>query len=793
MNTHGHETIAENAGLELLEDAFGRNRSLNALYLGNWLTDVSQAVDPVAYASGSKKAQQTVVKLVDALQGLLEEYIGALLMPTLTPLRPDLSPIMEPAKKALAAQITYLFAAPDDERSSNAAKFFRDAFLYIGYFKFVHPEKPGAMPRMDFECFMRVFGRPTDTRGATRSSAAADRPGAYTQYYPHEHIDRPEMLPARDPPVYAPGEQLPGRPYRVPSGQRAATRSPRRPEQLAPDLYAYIRDHMEMTAGLLAEADLEMRDALRAGIRDNDPAWHLTLAKLGHALHQVEDFFAHSNWAELAALRLGPGELARLLPPETGLEWLDRAFTLYQKRLKRHLTQPLPNWEKHDDERWVVTGYFDFRDTLLSLAHVSEELWGGDATDPWADLHGLGQKAKDIVEKPRTTLFEAQKLMSNTLDFVTDPTRALEDRDNEVAKKLKEKYGSDVRRLIQPGVPREIARDVALESSLLKNAPPEIQDAFLNAIIEGGRGYAAGKTAITVYTAVKDISALVRNPLGFVKSWLTDRMQERLKKALVFYVRERVYDWIGASRIGSHSLLAKDHGSEPLYRKAHDCATAVHWYIVHTMLRWKRDENAKHIDWLELLEHFLRNPLPPTAGGSVGAVTVPVTIVHTVRAGEQLGARRNPAYSLEDIYRENSFHPDSFSWRTIADANFGTTGMPTDEAQRTVNAVLRDQAWGYPVQKPNYAFKPGLRVLIPQQKAMLYYVIPPSDDPRWFTEVFEKGWTVFKGYADPEAMMSHAPLEPHSPISISAAQHEEIVSHGRALRLRARGAYMVVH
>jgi hypothetical protein len=43
VNTEGHADVAESAGIPLLREAFGeKDRSLDALELGNWLTDVSQ-------------------------------------------------------------------------------------------------------------------------------------------------------------------------------------------------------------------------------------------------------------------------------------------------------------------------------------------------------------------------------------------------------------------------------------------------------------------------------------------------------------------------------------------------------------------------------------------------------------------------------------------------------------------------------------------------------------------------------------------------------------------------------
>jgi hypothetical protein len=807
MNTHGHADVAETAGLPLLEKAFGqKRRSLRAFHVGNWLTDVSQAVDPVAYASGSGKLKEGIKDAIDVLKKavdrMMDELIATIVDPfgiggpasgALKSLKPDLAPHAKRAVARIQEEIDLLVMAQSGERDSKLAQFLRAAFLVIGYFKFVHPDSPKGGARMNFECFMRVFGRPTDTRGAEGTNSATDRPGAYTQYYPHEHLDRPEVLPSRKPPVFAPGPQLPGPEFAVARGKQAGTRSPRGKIRIEPDLYSYLRDDLEMTAGLLAEVDLALQRTFAEGIRDDDPEWHITLAKLGHALHQVEDFFAHSNWVELAAKRLGQRFLGTVIPPTLPINILNRAQTTFRKRLKRHLTTPLGQWKDHPDEDWVTTGYFDFQDTLLSLLHITEELWGGDVSDPYAAGYEKFHEAKKAVREPQTVVFEAQRFMREALDVLTQPERAFDDRDNEVAKKLKSKFGKKVNAIRRPGVTRELADQLANEAPLFQQAPPEIRHALLVVLIEGSRAYTIGKSTYSIYQILRDVRQFIANPFAWLLEFLPEKIAERAKKALVFYAKDRVYEWLGAGRIGCHSLLAKDHGQEPFYEHQKNCAIAVHWYIVTKLLRWATatsSQEAAYIDWLELLEFFLRNPLPPTESSREVRGFVRGTIVHVVERDEQLRAR-NPKYSLEARFRRTAFEPARFTWRTIADANFATASLSERDAQRVVNHTLRDNAWGYPVTGPNYAFKAGLPLLIPDQKIPAIFRLPAAEDaPPWFTELLEKkDWKVFTGYEDPASNVSQPPLTPHTPVRISHDDLLKIISTGRKRRTAARDAY----
>jgi hypothetical protein len=810
LNTKGHHSVSEEAGIPLLKEFFGNRKSLQALYLGNWLTDVSQAVDPVAYLAGSGKVKTAVGSTMDGfkndLDAMIDEITSQIYESTpgflkenveelLKSLKPDIGPYIETAKQDLFENIDFLVNVPSgpiaSERESELGKFFRSLFLVNGYFKFVHPEKDGDSSRLNFESFMQVFGRPTDTYGVGKLRKANDRPGAYTQYYPHEHLDRPECLPSVDPPVYAPGRQIPGVPFRIAGNGKPRTRAITKREYINPDMYSYLREDIEMTAGLLAEADMEMKEAIDRFIKhgnegwdDNDPRWYRTLAKLGHALHQVEDFFAHSNWIELAARTRGEGYLKKILPPDLPVEMLNRMGTTFQKRLKRHLTVPLDDWKKHDPEKWVVTGFFDPKDTLISLAHLTEEAWGSDVHDPVAAVHDHAQSAAEAVKKPETVLDRVQKTTVDTLDFITDPKASLKDNDNQVAKKLKDKFEPDIKKMLRPGVSEQVARQVIRESEL-SDAPVEVQKEFVNMVITGTKAHKVAGMTKTLYGTIKEVTGFLENPAGWILKWLPSELRKKVKKALRYYAKQRVYEWVGAGRIGCHSLIAKDHGPEPFYKPQKECAIAVHWYIVSTILRWRHGDGG-HIDWTELLEYFLRNPVP---AGSFEAKKAFVQgyVIHTVRWGEQLKSK-NSRYSLEYLYRRYAVDPSQFTWRDIADANFATQGLTDKQATTVINSTLRDSIWGEKVTAPNYAFRQGLKLIIPNQKLPVTLFVRKGANHEWFHKVLDKGWTVFRGYEDTEKQVS-GPLQPHTPEPITPEQYQKIIDHGKKLRDQARQRY----
>jgi hypothetical protein len=338
LNTHGHNSVAKEVGLPLLQAALQRagkgSPRLGAFYMGNWLTDVSQAVDPVAYAALITKGPKFVNALVQGLQS--SRLVGLMGM------KDDLGKF----GKDLGGMLELLAT-----REGPIAKAFKNAFLVLGYFKFVHPRTPGARSRMSCKAFLKVF----DTR--------------YVQYYPHEHLDRPEILTStKAEPEYeskiAKGTLTPKE-----SGGSA---------ELKPHIYEYLQDDLKIAAGYLARADLEFaRRSFLPGSGflpdDTDEQWNLQLAELGHVMHMVEDFFSHSNFIEHAARELGD----EYLPSPKDAKGLDAM--VYAKRLKKYTNvhdSEAKNWSGVPDEPNVVTGYFDSNDTIISLSHIARDLFG---------------------------------------------------------------------------------------------------------------------------------------------------------------------------------------------------------------------------------------------------------------------------------------------------------------------------------------------------------------------------------------------------------------------------------
>lgn len=272
---------------------------------------------------------------------------------------------------------------------------------------------------------------------------------------------------------------------------------------LEPHLYKYLVDDIQIAAGLLAEVDVEWAQRMFMGYpawtSDEDIEWNEYLAKLGHALHAVEDYFVHSNFLELALSDPRWPEGANYLPKKVAGKLKDSAWEIVQKRLRRFDGEHAANAEI---ETRVVTGYFDFCDTLFSLRHVQEEALGAkkpaevDAAEPW------------------------RKLLRNTVVQVQDASKApLTDEQSRLlafhALTIQATNGD-------PDI-----REAALE--VLNGVPVEVRDAFLDSVVALSRRTVGAISLYDAFETVYHLTKLVTSPLQWLAEkfpWLAKLLEE---------------------------------------------------------------------------------------------------------------------------------------------------------------------------------------------------------------------------------------------------------------------------
>jgi Heterokaryon incompatibility protein Het-C len=742
MNTEGHRRIADEVGLPVLVAAFrarGYKRlPLNAFPLGNWLTDVQQAVDPVAADPELTKKQinDLANEIVSSLYVLKSLHFRA---PGGDPLAgwvgnlPDSAiRVVQHSQRSLVGAIDLLFAptsAPRDPRRTRVFDALRTLFRILGYFKFVHPVTASTYIRLDHE--------PSSGNRMNIDAYFAVYDKMFKQYYPHDHLDRPEL---RNPPQTPPN-------YRseVADGPRAQGQS-----KLKPDLYEYLREDIQTAAGRLAHVEVDFASAMfdaRQPPRPDDVAWNLSLARLGRALHAVEDFFAHSNFTEWAVTILGVD-----YQPKSVIH--RRILDLRLKRWQPILPDP-PAEEKN-----VVTGWFDLKDTLISLGHAMELAFGIRLRDPQVRVAEALDTARQVATRPDILLFDIQQLLYETSELLDDPKKALQDRDNSVAQQIRDRI--PVTALGQP-VTKQTVVGLLQGSPVFQSVPPQVKTDIVNALVLLHGAYKVGSTTYTTYKAIKSVYRFIQNPLGTAKGWIRSAIGDAAAEVIGYYAQDRIETFLGRNRIGCHSLLAKDHDEAALHDPAWNLAAGVHWYVMSVLTRRHPDmppspQQGQKVDWFDLLEFFLRHPkgglnLIPTPGDLC------VPIIHIVEDNTQ---RFDSLATLEDRYKSTFCGSGQFSWRTIADANFDTGELKNDrDKQRVINNILKVTGKGYLVRdRINYAFKRGVPVIIPDQRRRIEVYRLEEAPTTWWREVLTRGtWKVFPGYADPEGRMTASPIK----------------------------------
>lgn len=755
MDARLHHKLAE-IGEGILKEALNRSNpgkamSTSAFYLGNWIADNSQVVDRRFYQALGKWATKTPLddlfdKFVWDAPSWLDDVAEVLEPQYLKDLRGGL----ERARQSLRNAFQTIGTAAKDGSLEKGTK---ALFKVLGYGRFVAPASPNGPPRMDPASYTHVFEK------------------LFVQYLPHTHLDRP------------------------PEGNSFASalaKAPRnkftKPAQLSQgDLYSYLRDDIEIAAGSLAYLDAGQngiephrswaagtfhplrktfidQDGKECAVDDKDLSWNYHLSLLGFTVHAAEDFFAHSTFIDHAHGLL-PASYRRVQVAEES------------ERLARRLKRWDPNysesnWNQLPNDTHIVTGYFDGRDTLISLAHQIEHLIEFDRSK-------AGKKIDDAIE------YDYKKLLNDLLALTSDPQNEIakanpkgqgysEDTANVAAKWLWDKYGNDVQRLVHGDDKLNQYVDAFIAEGPLSTAPPSIKEALRL----GTKIFGQTRGAFNIYKSLKALLEFVEAPYDFIAKYLRT---EVIAKQVRAYVTRWFGEFFGTMRIGCHSLLAKDDEASLFNQAAMECASAVHWYIIKTMARHGVPKTEKvcrsaddqqctnivycsqWIDWLELLEFFLAHPLAKVHT-ELEEVEIETTIVHVTRrdssamspdslnllAREYWRTSTKPGPSdVSETERQQAF------WRAIADANYPTRGLPAEECKKRINAVLLNRRDGLAVSRGNFAWKPGVRVLIPNQKAKLPRVTSPDARRLWWLPVITQGWAIMKAKVDADGAQVH--------------------------------------
>jgi hypothetical protein len=185
---------------------------------------------------------------------------------------------------------------------------------------------------------------------------------------------------------------------------------------------------------------------------------------------------------------------------------------------------------------------------------------------------------------------------------------------------------------------------------------------------------------------------------------------------------------------------------------------------------------ADFVDWLELLERYLRHPAATGPVTQSVVAYVPVTRTHVAQPNDTLVA-------LAGRYAATALDPSRCTWEAIADATFDTEGLPPQERAEVLQKALGSgptEGFRVPVGTP---------VLIPEQHhAFATAAASPPGPPPWFELVMRDGWHAFTG-EDAEGRQSTPRHDLPPPPLISRTRAEQRITAARQLRSRLEQAY----
>ncbi len=619
MDCKGHKDILGKAGSDIVAKAYeqyklkapseidnrlDKNTLLDHIYLGSWLTDMIQFFSEELFSKTAGLAESINNFFKDILDTILsftecnEEGMTCQMVTDLMGKDSDFGKRAKEAVKELHKDIEdniyTLFGQYG--ASGELAEWMKLWIRAYSYFKF-SIYGSDKFCKYDSDSLLKVLDAFLDEKKSIYNFTGSS--------YPSYHMDR-----------WPPKETR----Y-----QQDETRSQTRQEMLDPGIYPYMRDNIEYIAGRLADMDLCWTEPTF-----NNPKfpkvgeWHqweteqdLNLALLGHTMHIVEDFFAHSTFVEQVIAgwpRKGKNnkgqhyldqfldffgsekqifteesieKISNILPPGSLGKKIAKAFIIDKDftRFNRRLLLFKPEYYDDDnklkstpkdkdgnniEDPNVVTEWFDKWDLLITFEYYASELFFKGANFISSNFWDSGIKLNHTKSPPR--------YIRNIFDFINNPLMESEIwTENQIKSRIKncknemdalvEIYNNTKEGALFK-VPENIVNDI-FKKMLPEGTPPWVLDALLKTIIVFNTGKKVGGTVLSIYEVIsnitKFISTLLKGP-AYIKKWL---VKTALGKLISYGVNYEIYlaenwllDAIGSMRIGCHSLICKDRGGK---------------------------------------------------------------------------------------------------------------------------------------------------------------------------------------------------------------------------------------
>jgi len=400
----------------------------------------------------------------------------------------------------------------------------------------------------------------------------------FTQYFPHEHVDFPPM---RDEPRHREEPMF----KRDRSG-----------------LIRYLEDDLLYVSEELSQLEKEWFEARVKGLTEQQRRDFL--ARLGHLLHAVEDYFFHSNFEEIRQLQFvrrrlrrldltTPAGQATLTKSLLGGTGLDETSVHLRRIMFRRLRYPV-----YTSKGLSVEDSQDGSDILFTGGFGQAEVWH--------TLGGALEAIEDSIDRHADRLGEHDPRKSNLILirmlFSADARRELVHADDKSLAKTRDEHATQ---LTEGRYPPAIER-LRHQHLLSEHAAVRLTEAF-----------ALDRQREEQYKYLPGPGGVLLSMLRLMQSERDDsaRQTRSLDATAQSITIERSANDASAENVGTHSLLSKDSPDKDPFRAE---AVALASYAsagVATALLRRIESTApitQGVNWDAVLHFYLRFPKHPS-------------------------------------------------------------------------------------------------------------------------------------------------------------------------------------
>lgn len=479
-------------------------------------------------------------------------------------------------------------------------------------------------------------------------------------------------------------------------------------------IYSYLKDYIDITSGKITTiAKDSIIPCVFENNKINNDEFLLQVARLGHSLHAVEDFFAHSNFIELNIRNLN----YQVHPNHNRNDFFtnqefENKFKLNEKRtyydaLKKTVNRiPNPNVSRGDNKEYednLVTGWFAEGGMPTSIYHLAfgsmvKKLREAnfispvvDATDTFftiAEFLSPVKKPEELKYIQSEKLDAIHYLIQNIYDII-DGKRETQLREK-IAKleRVDETFSADLFDFIfYPEsknavfnqneidiirtafiVMYDIAYGIAIASEIIKIIKTTKELNILLKILLGllVLFFAPEITPLVMYYICQEIKGVFYDILGEVVykaiektlNYLISKILITTTELLGLTIETFILNTHSKENYGSHSIVAKDeeYHREHTNSLALRTATFMDKLILAAIFDVSKDSNGK-VDTIpnipDLIYSFLKHPMHPSNAEIVDKdVVQPDNYTKNIRKSITSLWFNDTNVSIYDLYRK---------------------------------------------------------------------------------------------------------------------------------------------